>query len=459
MRIAALSPLAATLGLSRGMALADARALVPDLAAFEHDPAADNALLLALVRACARYTPMAAPAGDAALVLDLTGCSAALRLSPAQVAADLRARLGRLGLQSRLALAATAPAALALARFDRAQIADLPVAALDLDTETHRALDRAGLRTIGDLAGRPRAPLVARFGARLAVQLARLLETEDPRITPHRTPPPIRVEQRFAEPMMTVAPLLDVVHTLAARAQVLLVERGMGGRRFELALCRTDGHVAALTVHSGRAIRDPDEVERLFAARIESLADPLDPGFGYDLIRLAVPELEPIDEEQAHFDRPDAPGDLAPLLDRLGVRFGPDSVRRFAPRDAHLPEYGAALVPPNAPSGEWPRPEPGEPPLRPLFLYDPPQRVSVLAEVPDGPPRRFIWHGKPYRIVRHEGPERIAYPWWKHPQGSGPTRDYYRIEDEQGHRFWLFRHGLYGQEARDPAWYLHGLFA
>lgn len=460
LRIVALSPAARTLGLTPGMALADARAQAPTLAAFPQDSAADRALLIRLAEACERYTPMVACSGDAALLLDLTGCGAAIGLTEKGVAADLERRLARRGLAARLALAATPDAALALARFAARRIADLPVAALDLGDETHRALERAGLRTIGDLATRPRSPLAARFGTQLPVRLARLLEEEDARITPHRPPPPIWTERRFAEPMATVAPLLDVIHALAASAETRLLERGLGGRRFAVALFRTDGHVARLGVNSGRPIRAPAAVRRLFEERLEALADPLDPGFGYDMIRLAVPLVEPLIEDQPGLDD-DAPEaeTLGALLDRLTVRFGARCISRFRPRDAHLPERSATLAPAGAACAAWTPPEPGEPPLRPLFLYTPPQRITVLAEVPDGPPRRFAWQGRHYQVVRHEGPERIAYPWWQHPDGAGLTRDYYRVEEEGGHRFWLFRHGLYGREKGDPAWYLHGLFA
>ena len=460
MRIVALSPAAAGLGLSPGMALADARAHVPELAAFPHDPGADAALLMRLVEGCERYTPMVAPAGDAALLLDLTGCFEALGATESGVARDLHARLERMSLHARLANATTPDAALALARFGADAVEALPVAALDLGEEVHRALNRAGMRSIGDLASRPRAPLAARFGPDLPVRLARLLEEEDRRITPHRSPPPVLVDRRFAEPMATLVPLCDVIGELAQQAEVLLARRGEGGRRFEIALFRTDGHVARLSVNSGRPLRDPAAIVRLFEERIESLADPLDPGFGYDMMRLGVPQVERLEAQQAELT-PERRGtaDLAPLLDRLSVRFGAESICRFASRDAHLPEYAAALVSPQSAGAVWPQPEPGEPPLRPLFLYDPPQRITALAEVPDGPPRRFTWRGRHYRVVRHEGPERIAYPWWKHPEGKGPTRDYYRVEDESGHRFWLFRHGLYGREKDDPGWYIHGLFA
>ena len=64
-----------------------------------------------------------------------------------------------------------------------------------------------------------------------------------------------------------------------------------------------------------------------------------------------------------------------------------------------------------------------------------------------------------HEIVRHEGPERIAAEWWMRRDNGGLTRDYYRVEDARGRRYWLFRHGLYGTEKPHPDWYLHGLFA
>ena len=48
------------------------------------------------------------------------------------------------------------------------------------------------------------------------------------------------------------------------------------------------------------------------------------------------------------------------------------------------------------------------------------------------------------------------------PSGGGGKRrprDYYRIEDEDGHRYWVFREGLYQEsELGSPGWYLHGVF-
>lgn len=465
LRIVALSPNALALGLRLGMTLADARAQLPELASWPHEPDEDAALLEHIATACERYTPMVTIDRHDALLLDLTGCFDSLNMDESDVGRDLSARLARKGLRSRTASAATPDCALALARFGVSRSGDLSIAALGLGDDVNLALRRAGLRSIADLSKRPRAPLAARFGKDMPVRLARLLEEEDRRITPRRAVPPLWHDRRFAEPLATSAPLLAIIGELIEEIRPVMIERQQGGRRFEIGLFRSDGHVARLGVNSGSPLRDPQAVVALFRERIDALADPLDPGFGYDMIRLAVPTLENMPESQDALldeDRHRAP-DLAPLLDRLATRFGADSIACFYPRDAHLPEYAAGLEPPSAspksPKTSWPRVDPDEPPLRPLYLFDQPQPVTVLAEVPDGPPYRFRWRGVQHHIVRHEGPERIAYPWWKHPEGEGPTRDYYRVEDSDGQRFWLFRHGLYGREKGDPGWYLHGLFA
>jgi protein ImuB len=78
--------------------------------------------------------------------------------------------------------------------------------------------------------------------------------------------------------------------------------------------------------------------------------------------------------------------------------------------------------------------------------------------VPVAPPRRFFWRNVWHDVAHTEGPERIAMEWWKHvaPQA---TRDYFRVEDKTGHRFWLYRDGLYVREKQTPRWFLHGVFA
>jgi len=405
-----------------------------------------------------------------------------------------------------LALAGTPEAAQALARFQSLPAADesqairrLPVAALGQEEETGTALRRAGLKTIGDLADRPPAPLAARFGEGLVDALDRLLGRADSRISPRRAPPALLFERRFAEPVARTDDALAVLDDLAREAAGALEARHGGGRRFVGRLYRSDGQVREVAIETGLPTRDPVVPARLFRERIDALADPIDPGFGFDMIRLAVPAVEPLAATQLRLEGGRVAEEaLAALVDRLSTRLGRNRVRRFAPQSTHIPEQQALALPavelPDP--APWPLPPAGEPPLRPLHLFDPPQRIEVTAEVPDGPPRRFRWRRTVHEVARFEGPERIAGEWWRvrvsrlpdpvpsvlreragrdamdsdeaeaadrsasSPRGKPLlTRDYFRVEDVRGRRFWLFRHGLYGRETGTPDWYVHGLFA
>ncbi|WP_250890670.1 Y-family DNA polymerase [Sphingobium nicotianae] len=464
------------LGLTPGMGLADARARVPGLDARPHDPEGEAQLMARLADQCDRFTPMVAIDLPEGLVLDVTGCTHlfgdergltrdAVRLMRAQ------------GLRVRHARATTPEAALALARFSEARRPDerrqpghrpvhaLPLLALRQTPDVRLALRRAGFTTIGDLASLPSAPLAARFGAGLVDALDRLLCRTDSRITPRRHPAPIRAERRFAEPVAHLDTVMAVLGDLLQSVCTDLAERHQGGRRFAVRLYRSDGAMRDLAVETGQPVREPPIVLRLFEERIEALADPLDPGFGFDIVRLAVPLLEALGHAQDALDGGKARGaDLAGLLDRLATRDGAKRYRRFALRDTHMPERATQLVDPAARDlPPWDAACPGEPPLRPVSLLDPPERIEVMAQIPDGPPRQFRWRGDIHRILRQEGPERIAPEWWRRPEGHGAnpglTRDYYRVEDDAGRRYWVFRNGLYERETAAPDWYLHGLFA
>jgi protein ImuB len=194
--------------------------------------------------------------------------------------------------------------------------------------------------------------------------------------------------------------------------------------------------------------------------KLDALNDPLDPGFGFDAIRLAVPVCEPLTAAQPSLDGEVVEDRaLADLVDRLTARYGRDRVVRFLAQDTHIPERAARTAPAAGVEDalEWPRPPAGEPPRRPLHLFEPPQPIETMAEMPDGPPLRFRWRRVLHEISRAEGPERIAPEWWRDGNDE-PTRDYYRVEDARGHRFWVFRRGLY-EQAREPRWFLHGVFA
>ena len=467
LRLAAVEPAAAQLGLTPGMTLADAQARTPALRSVTHSPERDAALLAQALEDFGRFTPMIALDPPHGLMLDVTGC-AHLFGDEAGLLRTVEARANRAGLHVRCALAGTPQNARALTRFgpggvfapgqDRAAARRLSVAALELPEKDEQALRRAGLKRLADLDDRPRAPLAARFGAGFPARLARVLGVEDVRIIPHRPAPPIVVDRVFFEPVSAPEDIERVLSDLLAEAVARMEQGGLGGRAFEAGFYRVDGVVRRIVTRTSRPTRDLTAVLRLFRERLAALTNPLDPGFGFDQMRMAVITTETLAPVQRGLEG-EAPGEEAfsRLIDRLAARLGPEAVLRFAPFASHMPERASRRLPASArPIDEtWPELDPDDPPLRPLQMFDPPQPVETLAEAPDGYPFRFRWRRVVHNIVRAEGPERISGEWWRAPDQR--TRDYYRIEDQEGRRFWLFRQGLYG-ETPEPRWFIHGLF-
>ncbi|MES2496674.1 MAG: DNA polymerase Y family protein [Pseudomonadota bacterium] len=470
-RLVAVNRAALALGMTPGLSLADVRARVPEIGIADIDPKADARFLERIADGCDRYTPMVALDPPQGLILDISGC-AHLFGGEEGLCADLLGRLDRLGLETRSALADTPDAARALARharqthapaaFAEAAIGALPVEALGLDGEETVALRRAGLKRLDDLEARPSQLIAARFGEEAADRLQRITGGRDIRITARRPEPALMLERRFAEPIGRTEAALAAIGELAQQAAQRMEQAHRGGRRFEAQLFRTDGLVRALRIETGLPIRDVKVVMRLFDERLEALADPVDPGFGFDLVRLSIPMFEPLAPLQLPLEGGAlAEGELAQLIDRLSTRLGRNRVRRLAPRDSHVPEQAVFLFPAieAGPAEDWPAPEAGEPPLRPTHLFDPPQPIEVVAGVPDGPPQRFRWRRELHEVTLAEGPERIGALWWRRTDNAGLSRDYYRVEDGKGRRFWLFRLGLYGRDAKSPTWYIHGMFA
>jgi protein ImuB len=473
LRIAALDRRAATLPLKTGMALANARAIAPDLDVADMDPQADHALLTKIAAACERFTPLVALDTPDGLVLDVTGCAHLMGgEEPLRKAAQRLA--ARFGLTSQAVIAGTPDGVRALARFTGGGIVPpggeetaamgLPIQALGCDAETATAFARAGLRHLRDLADRPAATIAARFGGDLVAKLARVLGREDIRITPLRAPPVMLAERHFPEPLGDMESLLGILRRLAGDLAGMLERRAEGGRAFEAAFFRTDGAVRRIAVETAAPLRDPQTLIRFLALRIEALRDPLDPGFGFDALRLAVVRSERMAERQGTLDAARDPQDgddaVAELVGRLVARFGRENVLRFAVRDTHDPTRAGAVEPHmSGGSTADAAVEPGHPPARPLTMFDPPQLIEALAEVPDGPPLRFRWRRALHEVMRAEGPERIAPEWWRGGDRPPATRDYYRLEDARGRRFWIFREGLYDDGVIRPRWFLQGLFA
>ena len=469
-RLVALNAAATALGLVPGLGLADAQARFPALRVLPEDPAADGHLLEALADRAERWTPLVALDAPDGLLLDITGC-AHLFGGEAALATAIRRHVAGLGFSVRVAVAGTVGCAWALARYGRqamvaagaeaALLAPLPLACLRLAGETVAGLAEAGLETVGDLIARPRAPLAARYGAGLLRRLDQALGAVDEPISPRRPVADHLVERRLAEPVSLETQVLGLIECLGDSLGAGLEAEGRGATRLEASLFRVDGVQRRLAVGAGRPLRRGAEIARLFAERLAGAGEDWDAGFGFDLIRLAAVETARLAPEQPDLEAgagvaAEAAFDL--LLDRLGARLGPDRLRRPAAADRHHPERAAALVPAGVtPAGAPPPEQDSRIPARPYRLLARPEPVEAMAEVPDGPPRRFRWRGRLHEVARAEGPERIAPEWWR-TGGDGPTRDYFRVETAEGARLWLYRAGLFGQETERPSWYLHGFF-
>jgi protein ImuB len=466
--LTALNDAAARLGLNAGLPLADARAMFPALAVAEADERADAAVLESLAAWCLRYTPLVGLAPPDGLTLDITGCTH-LFGGEAALRRDLLRRLKDFGFKARISIAGTVGSAHALARYGRVAIVppgehrdalrDLPLAALRLDPETVHGLGQSGFTTIGALYPLPRAPLAARFGTNLWLQLDRALGRQSEAITPRRPPPRFAVERTFAEPLMRMEDVLSVVEELAARLAALLAEHGQGGRALALLLFRLDGTVQRLAAGTSRPLRDAAFIRRLFADRLTVCEDEYDPGFGYDLVRLTADETEALDTVQGGLSGGNDIEALARLMDRLTARLGETAVLRLVERDTHIPEAACAALPARMTSeAATPLPPLSQDTLlapRPLRLFTRPHPLDAeaMAEVPDGPPLRFRWRRILHDVIASEGPERIAMEWWR--ADDAPARDYFRVATRAGSRFWLYREGMVG---RRPRWFVHGLF-
>lgn len=497
-RITALNDAAARLGLKPGMALADARAMYPSLPVADADPAADRGLLEAIADWCDRYTPLVGLDPPDGLLLDITGC-AHLFGGEAALVRDLVTRLERQGFAARAAIADTVGCASAVARYGtntqfaesvfivprgqiEAALLPLPVAALRIEPETAAELATMGLARVADLAARPRAPLAARFGEMLVRRLDQALGRSDEPISPRLPLPQALAERRFPEPIALEADVLGTIEQLARELAGVLERRGEGARLIQVALFRSDGMVHRLEIGTGSPLREAARVRRLFEERLAALGDACDPGFGYDTVRLSALVTERCDPVQAGLQRDSiatSGEELAHLIDRLGARFGLRRVTRLVAQDTHIPEFAAAAVPAHAAGAlslslappRASRAGGGEmaaahdhrhdslSPTRPIRLFERPEPVEAMAEVPDGPPVRFRWRQVLHEVALAEGPERIAMEWWRDERGRALTRDYFRVESRSGARVWLYREGLYGRETERPRWYLHGLFA
>jgi protein ImuB len=512
LRIVAMNEAAEDAGIIVGDPVADARAKAGSLQVRAADSDTDDAALRRLALWATRYTPTASPwteeNGADGFFLDVEG-AAHLFGGEESLLADLAGRLDRFGLPARLAIADTPGMAWALSHFDlapqsilcaggeAATLSAMPIEALRLSGETRALLRRLGFKSVGALLDKPRAPFAARFADELLRRLDQALGRRDEPLIPVAAPPVYHSLNYLLEPIVSHQAILARACRLMQHLVHVLVRDEVGARALRLSLYGVDGTVETIDVGLTSPTRSVPHVSRLIDLKLEALAAMYDDSFGFEAIGLAVTRAESMPGRQTelnldrypevraqraskgdgseasvgilrgpHYTRAPQDDDIekcAALIDALRQRLGPDRVRQFEAVPRHIPECAETLIEINGErvSGEehWTLTEEK---TRPLLLLPQAEPTEVTALIPDGPPRRFRWRGVTYDITGAQSPERIADEWWRAPypsRGGVPTRDYYLVEDGEGHRFWLYREGLYGRETATPRWFVHGLFA
>ncbi|WP_456305496.1 Y-family DNA polymerase [Gluconacetobacter takamatsuzukensis] len=463
--VLSVDPAARRVGLRPGTPVAKAQALHPGLTVMDADPQGDREGLEKLALWFQqRIAPIVAPDPPDGIVLDTTGADHLHGGEQAMLAAMVQ-RLRDTGIAARAAVADTLGAAHALARHGRARMlvvppggavaamAELPVAALRLPDDIVDGLQALGVSRISPLAGMPRAPLALRFGPEVARRLDQAFGRVGEAIVPLRPVEPVEVGRNFAEPIGAAETIARMIGTLVPPLCRMLEERGQGGRCFDLLLHRVDSRAEAVRVATGRPVRDAGRVNRLLCEKIETI----DPGFGIERMVLTASWTEPMGMRQAvsllgEAEEPD----ISDLVDILANRVGTQALYRLAPVESDMPERACCRVPALAPdeTKEWPDRWP-----RPMRLLPRPEPVQAMAELPDQPPVFFIWRGVRRKVRCADGPERVFGEWWKEDAEWTTARDYFRVEDISGARFWIYRagDGEHG-ETGSQGWFLHGIF-
>jgi protein ImuB len=457
--LVAVDDAARALRLSVGMTVAHAQSLIPDLCVMDATPDEDVEALSQLGLWCSRYSPLVTPDPPDGIFIDIAG-SAHLFKGEAALIDDLSKRLIAAQVAGRATVADTPGCAHAVARYCKDRVvapgrcADalggLPVTALRIPAHTIESLHDVGIERIAQLATKPRSTLQTRFGADLLLRLDQALGTAHEALTSLQPPEVPRIALKFVEPLTDAENLERVIARLCADLSKDLETKGIGARRLDLIFVRVDNVRQAIRIGTSRPNRDAKHLGKLLCERLVLV----DPGFGVEEAILIASWVEALTERQtigSHVAKPGEDADVASLVDTLQVRLGPKKVFRFAPVESEFPERSVKKVRAvSAKTGAtWPEDLP-----RPARLLDPPEAVMAVAEIPDAPPRLFVWRKIQHRIAKADGPERILGEWWRSDEEIGTQRDYYRVENTRGERFWLFRDAPANEGGR---WWLHGV--
>ena len=474
MVITATNAVAESKGISCGMVLADARAVHPELEVLDDKPDLTDKLLRRLGEWCIRFTPIVAADPPDGLLMDASGCSHLWGGEEAYLS-EIVKKLNTLGYDVRVAMADTIGVAWGVARFGKGSLLikagahievlmNLPPEALRLEEETVERLHKLGLHQVRQFIGMPRPSLRRRFGRHFMVRLDMAVGQEMEALEPLQPVEPYQERLPCLEPIVTATGIEIALRQLLESLCLRLHQEQKGLRTAVFKCYRVDGKVEQIEIGTSRSSHSVSHLFKLFEIKLSTI----EPAMGIELFVLEAPKVEdhsPLQEKIWEGAGGLEDIRLSELLDRLATRLATrletkvsmQAISRYLPAEHYWPERSYKLAAslqekPALSTGQASAWRPDK--LRPLQLLRRPEPIEVTAPIPDYPPMLFRHKGKIHQVVKADGPERIEQEWWLQ---QGQHRDYYRVEDEEGHRYWLFRLGHYDDKTYQ--WFLHGVFA
>ncbi|MDH4310916.1 MAG: DNA polymerase Y family protein [Gammaproteobacteria bacterium] len=456
---------AAAAGVTPGMALNSALALLPGLQTLSRNLQRERALLEAAAQLGLGFTPRVSLESPDAVLLEVRG---SLRLfgGARALCEQVREELQSAGITGRLALTPTPLASLWFARAGQevalrcagqlpGRLAPLPLAVTRWPERSLQLLVTMGVRNLGDCLRLPRDGFARRFEPRLLTMLDRATgRLPDPRSA-------FRARERFAarrdlEPELADTQRLEVVCLpLLDELCAFLRQRGRGVQSIDWRFVHRTAPVTRLRLRFVEPVGEAGRIAHVFRERLARLELP----GPVRTVRLAsgpLAELPVASTELFAADRRESGATVPQLVERLRARLGVEAV------------HGLCLVPEHRPESTWRTTEPGTSQrrsspavvalskpadattvtwrgaLRPLWLLEEPQPLAG-----DDRPR---YQGT---LELEEGPECIESGWW---DGKDIARDYYSARNASGARFWVFRERRRRGEQAAGGWFLHGVF-
>jgi protein ImuB len=460
MVVTAANALAQTQGIEKGMVVADARAIILSLEVLDDKPELPGKLLKGIAEWCIRYTPIVAIDPPDGLILDVTGCTH-LWGGEKQYLTEILTRIKSFGYNVRAAIANTIGTAWAVTRYGQHAVIEnnkqeealrlLPPAALRLEGATTELLEKLGLRQVKDFMNMPRTALRRRFGTHLLLRLGQALGYEEEGIIPVQPVEPYQERLPCLEAIVTATGIEIALQCLLDALCFRLQQEQKGLRLAVFKGYRADGKIEQISIGTNRPSCNSRHLFKLFEIKIEII----EPAPGIELFTLDALKVEDLSTvQETLWNNTGGLDDIAlsELLDRIGGKLGAGCIHRYVPDEHYWPErsFKEAASLNEQLQTTWKTDRP-----RPLQMLYNPELIEVTAPVPDYPPMLFRYKGKLHKIIKADGPERIEQEWWLQ---QGQHRDYYNVEDEEGHRYWLFRSGHYEAEA-SYQWFIHGFFA